>query len=56
MGAVTCSGVSHEAGFEGADDVLGDGGTWVGLNVPTECGVEKRKMNLRMPKHGVEIM
>ena len=46
----------HGADIEGADDVLGDGGIWFGLNVPTECGVEKREMNLRMPEHGVEIM
>ena len=29
-------GYEHGAGIEGADQVCGVGGTWVGLNVPTE--------------------
>ena len=39
----------HGAGIEGADKVWGDSWTWVGLNVPTECRVAKRKMNWQVP-------
>ena len=44
--AVTCSG--HEASVEDADEeVCRVGGTWIGLDIPTEkqCGDEKRKMS-----------